>query len=213
MGVGVDAVDDQRIPFDLWPARSLPALAVVDRVVLVLAGFDLAAEISPEGRRLRIVPIARPVEITREYSVPRQRQTAFNAYLADLPSEKVRRLGMRTEVSAPWEEHERLRAVIRGVESDQGPAVSAPGPRSGKQQGRTFTLKIESQPVDRVIDKLGGQLGLTVQWVSEPPQGSVGLVSCDVREADLDELLKAVLSPAGLTFERQNDKITIRPSP
>lgn len=211
--VGASVSDEQRVPLDLWTARSLPPLAVVDRVVLVLAGFDLTAEISPDGKRLRVTPTARPIEITRQYAVPRARQAAFDAAVAELPSDKVRQLGSKTEVAARWEDHERLRTAIRGASADEPPVRKAAKGRGGAQRSPKFTLKISNQPVDRVIEQIAGQTGLTVEWTSPPPQSPKGLVSCDVREVELDELLGAILAPIGLSAEREKDKVTIRNAP
>jgi hypothetical protein len=205
--VGATVVDDERIAFDLWLGRAAPAMPVVDRVLLVLAGFDLAAEISADGQTLRVVPISRPVEITREYSVPRKGREAFNSALSGMAADKIKRRATRIEVSARWEDHERLRAAIRGTTIEPAP------PQGGKKSSQTFTLKIENQPVDRVVDQLAGQLGLTVEWTGKRPEGAAALVSCDVREVNLDGLLKAVLTPAHLTFERHGDHVAVRPAP
>lgn len=64
-------VDGELVPHDLWPARELPPLALVDRVVLVLAGFDLTCEISPDGKTCRVVPIQYPRQIAGDGSPSR----------------------------------------------------------------------------------------------------------------------------------------------
>ncbi len=54
---GIELVDDKLVAHDLWQARELPPMALVDRVVLILAGFDLTCEISSDGKTWRGVPI------------------------------------------------------------------------------------------------------------------------------------------------------------
>jgi len=61
--VGAELVNSEVVPHDLWPARELPPLALVDRVVLVLAGFDLTCDLSPNGRSCRVVPIKYPLPV------------------------------------------------------------------------------------------------------------------------------------------------------
>jgi hypothetical protein len=77
-----------------------------------------------------------------------------------------------------------------------------------------FTLKIDNQPAGRVLDQLARQLQLEVEWDAaleqSPALGREANVSCDVRDADLDELFAAVLTPAGLVFERDGKKVSIR---
>jgi hypothetical protein len=90
-----------------------------------------------------------------------------------------------------------------------------PRPRAATTKTlQRFTLKIENQPAGRVIDQLARQLQLEVTWDAalqqNPTLGREANVSCDVREADLDALLTAVLSPAGLAFERDGKRVSIR---
>ena len=90
-----------------------------------------------------------------------------------------------------------------------------PQPRStAKTTVQRFTLKIDNQPAGRVIDQLARQLQLEVVWDTAieqtPALGREANVSCDVREADLDQLLTAVLTPAGLAYEREGKKVGIR---
>lgn len=54
---GIELVDVERIPHDLWPAAELPALSLVDRLSLILGQFDLTFELAQGGRMLRIVPL------------------------------------------------------------------------------------------------------------------------------------------------------------
>ncbi|MCH7750995.1 MAG: STN domain-containing protein [Planctomycetes bacterium] len=58
---GIELVDDKLVAHDLWQARELPPMALVDRAVLILAGFDLTCEISPDGKTCRVVPIEYPL--------------------------------------------------------------------------------------------------------------------------------------------------------
>jgi len=65
-----------QVPHDLWPARQLPPLALVDRSLLALYGFDLTLQIDADGKRCRIIPIKRPLDITRQVSIPSDRRSA-----------------------------------------------------------------------------------------------------------------------------------------
>jgi hypothetical protein len=210
---GARVIDDQLVPHDLLPGRSLPAISVLDRVVLLLASFDLACDISADGGQLRVVPMERPVHVTRSYTISRARSPAVEAILNELPLAKVERTGPRITLSARLEDHERLQSAIRGESGEPvaRPARQQPSATHGPQR---FTLKIENQPVGRVIDQLAQQLQLEVAWDAEleknPAAGRDARVSCEVREADLDGLLAAVLKPAGLAFDRDGRTVAIR---
>ncbi len=211
--VGAQVVDDHLIPHDLWPSRSLPPMSALDRVVLLLSGFDLTCQISSDGRKLRIVPIERPVQITRTYTVGRARRAEVDAAIAEMPRAKVERRGQGgLTLSASLESHERVQAVMRGQSARQ--ASQPVQPPAATEDSKRFTVKIENQPAGRIIDQLARQLQLEVEWDAalrqSPADGQEAIVSCDVRNADLDELLTAVLSPAGLGFERDGEKLKIR---
>jgi hypothetical protein len=203
------------VPLDLWPARSLPPMPVVDRVILLLSGFDLTCEISADGRRLNIVPIKRPVQIRREYSVPAARTADVNRVLTAMPAAKTERHGQRMTVFASIEEHEQLTAALRGrpqpANHAKPPSTDHPATQLSNQR---FTLRIENKPVGAVIDHLAKQLDLEVTWdpalQAGPKTRRDAFVSCEVREANIDGLLKAILSPAKLAFQRDGRRVAIR---
>jgi len=205
--MGVALIGEEQVPHDLWPARSTPPLAALDRVLLILAGFDLTCELSPSGNELRVISIKRPVEITRLYPARQKRIAAFEQTLSTFPPQSVRERGEQLEISARWEDHQRLRAAIH-PSSPQRQPVGKPA----DLQTKRFTLKIEKQPVDRVVDQLARQLNLNVVWSSNPPRGEQAIISCDVRQVDLDGLLDAILAPAGFASARDGQTVTIRPA-
>jgi hypothetical protein len=101
------------------------------------------------------------------------------------------------------------------------PQVAAPTkqvrPTPGMKQKakQLFTLRVQQQPVGKVIDQLGRQLHLDVK-LDEAAIKAAGRslderVSFEVKDADLEELLEAVLKPAGLTFRRDGQHLTITP--
>jgi len=58
---GLQLIGSAQIAHDLWPEQSLPPLALVDRLVLLLAGFDLTCKIASDGKSCEVVPISRPL--------------------------------------------------------------------------------------------------------------------------------------------------------
>lgn len=156
----VELNGEEKIPHDLWRARELPPLALVDRVVLVLVGFDLTCQISRDGKSCSVVPIKH--------------------------------------------------SVIPGRSLAAIPLPSSPRPQATEQ---VYSLKLLNQPLGNVVDQLARQLQLQVIWDEElsASQRSVQnrLVSCDVQNADLDELLTSILEPAGLRHQRDGQVLKI----
>jgi hypothetical protein len=79
----MELVGGELVPHDLWPARKLPPLALVDRVMLVLAGFDLTCEISPDGKTCRVVPIEYPLPDAGDDARPRLSDSSQRKSSAD----------------------------------------------------------------------------------------------------------------------------------
>jgi hypothetical protein len=85
--------------------------------------------------------------------------------------------------------------------------------KSSALDDRRFTLTIENKPLAPVLNQLAAQLNLQLEWDAEIPDSESGrnaLVSCQVNKTDLNGLLKALLEPVGLTFEREESRISIR---
>ena len=155
------------VPHDLWPACELPSLALVDRVVLLLAGFDLTCEISPDGKVCHVVPI--------EFPLPNREHNSL----------------LDTNRSTPLNSRTKTR--------------------------KQFSLRLENKPVGHVMEQLAQQLKLELDWdeasLTARNRSRETLVSCQVTNADLDDLLQAILGPAGLEFTRVGQKIAIRGVP
>jgi hypothetical protein len=55
---GLELVGLDQVPHDLWAAADLPPLALVDRLTLIAAQFDLDFQIATGGTRLELVPVS-----------------------------------------------------------------------------------------------------------------------------------------------------------
>ncbi len=54
---GATLENAEQIPHDLWPAYDLPAMPLIERLTLVLAGFGLTFQVSEDGSQVRILEI------------------------------------------------------------------------------------------------------------------------------------------------------------
>ncbi len=204
----IELSNGEAIPHDLWNAKKLPPTPLVDRVVLLLAGFDLTCDLS--NNKCRVVPVSRPVEITRRYDVGNRLADLRNAFKQD-PTVRILQSGKQATITARSEDHDRAKDILNGSASAKRP--SRQPTKQNSQQ--VFSLKLENQPVGNVIDQLASQLGLEVVWSvrlrNRTPDPRTSLVSCDVQNGDLSALLAAVLGPAGLKFELEGQKLEIIP--
>jgi hypothetical protein len=215
----------ERIPHDLWPAGELPPLPLVDRLTLILDQFDTTFRISPDGRGFELVPIIEPVELVHRYVVAGDSEQ-IAARLRELnPAVTIEHESGEVVITGREEDHETIRRLLAGQ--------STPGPPSGPNREATgnasrsgaarrgaearYTLTVQNETLARVLAELESRLGLTFQWrladagLQEASQTK--LVSFDVRQASLDELLRSVLGPAGLEFQRNGQAVEIRTIP
>ena len=199
----------ERIPHDLWAAGELPAIAFSDQLTVLLIGFDLTFDIRPAERTLEIVPLEE-VTIEREYQLPVQSSDAIEPLRQVLKEAKSHRLEATTLiVDARIEQHEQLAELLRGS------SAAAPAGRSAQQTKKVYTLRVEEQPVGAVLKELAARLGWSIEIDGEAIRAA-GLsidrrVSFTVEDSDEDELLTAVLRPAGLDYRREDKRLHIVP--
>ncbi len=208
MSAGIELDNPEAIPHDLWNAKELPSMSLIDRVVLLLAGFDQTCQISNNGKSCKIVPIERPVLLTREYR-PGNQMREFVQQLQDIAGVSINRSGSNIAVTGRVEDHERIKQLLEG---NTPPKKELPKPK-GRRSAQVFSLRLENQPVGKVIAQLAAQLGLEVVWNSALSADlQTKLVSCDVVDGDLPTLLGAILSPVGLAFELNEKRLEILPA-
>lgn len=157
----------ERIPHDLWPAGSLPPLSVVEQLTILLFGFDLTFELSPNQRVISVVPLPEP-----------DTESHF--------------------------------AALRE------PPHTAPATHNrSKHTRQLYTLRVKEQPVATVL----GELSRRLKWEFQVDHQAIQAagrslqerVSFAVEDVEQEDLLKALLYPAGLDFRRAGERITIVP--
>ena len=199
-----------RIPHDLWAAADVPPANFIDRLTLIAGQFDLTFHFADDGLSVQLVEM--PESPTIEHSYPLRggiaaRGKEIEKKLTEaLPSAKI-------EAAAD-------KLVVRGRAEDQDYVETYLSGRPAKQTTVTGEKKVYElttvMPVGRLIKTLGKKLDLEIR-IDEEGIKAAGLsltteVNVNVKNATADELLKAVLTPAGLTFDRHGKAIEIRPA-
>ena len=200
----------EQVPHDLWAGADLPPLSLVDRLLLVAVQFDLTLKLSPDGRGVTLVPIPDDVAIVREYPGGRQAHQLAAKWAALAPDCEIEVAGERIVVRGLLEDHERI--------SGAGRPSARPGPRKVKpdRAKKRWTVRGAKGPMDRVLEQLAAKLQVEVR-IDRQALAEAGIspsveVSFSVREATLDELLRAAVEPAGCTFRRQGSVVEVFPA-
>ncbi|MGD0383049.1 MAG: STN domain-containing protein [Thermoguttaceae bacterium] len=207
-GIRIEALD--QIPHDLWAAADLPPLELIERITLIAGQYDLTFQVSADGNRLTLLPVPEHVELVRTYPAGRQAQATAKNYAALAPQAQIQIKGDKIVVVGMIEDHQRISAPHRPAERNT--AKSADTDFTLKQ----YTLTIVEQPIGPLLEQLGPQLNLELKIDDNAiRQAGVSLdqrVSFSVKDATVDELLRAALQQTGLKFVRRGNVVQIEPS-
>jgi pyruvate/2-oxoglutarate dehydrogenase complex dihydrolipoamide acyltransferase (E2) component len=111
------------------------------------------------------------------------------------------------------------RIVVRGTAEEHAAITSKekPKPKPADPAGATqvYTLKVNGEPLNKVLPALARQLKLELAVDEEAIKAS-GIaydrrVTFEVKEASLKELLEAVFKDTKLTWHVENGKLTVVP--
>jgi hypothetical protein len=194
----------ERIPHDLWPAADLPPLDLTERLTLLLSGFRLTFAWSADGAGVTIVDVDPSASFERSY--PGAPATAAAALSRRFPEASIQRDARGLEVDAPCLVH---LAVERHLRDAVVRAAPPPPPRPVAGAKTLYTLRLENKPAGALVAKVAE----TNQWklsVSPDARGALKrLISLDVKEVTLDELMTKALDPVGLSWREAEGRLEI----
>jgi hypothetical protein len=201
-------LNSERIPHDLWSAGELPELTAAEQLTVLLMGFNLTFKPHPRERGLEILPLEK-VAIERRYRLPDQFPDPTLLLQQELPLAVTRVEGRSILVDGRLEDHERLAELLSGRMTPRRAKLP-----SGETK-RVYTLRVEEQPVGTVLRQLADQFRWTIE-IDEASIRAAGRsldvrVSFSVDQSSEEDLLKAVLRPAGLDYRREDGRLRIVP--
>jgi hypothetical protein len=204
---GIKLVGAEKIPHDLWPAAELPPLTWIDRLTLLAAQFDLTFRIEQGGKQVELVKIPDRVALARTYQAGAEARTIAGRWARALPGARVTARENTVRLEGLLEDHEYVERRFRGAPTRKTTVTA------GKE---VYQLSVEDAALDKVIDQLGDRLSLDVAWdrdaIDRRGIAVDQLISVQIKDANLDELLTAVLRGTRLTFRRAERNVTIYPA-
>ena len=178
---GVVCTGVERIPHDLWAAQQLPPLDLLQQLTIVLAGFDLSVALDSRGQA-QVVPMPEQAAITQNYKLSDAQWARWPHWSTSLTGVVTQRAGSQLSLTGRIEDHRQLASWLQGQT-----AAPVPATQRGEQR---YTLTVQNQPRERVLDSLTRQLDLELQWDGVGEVDRSQRVSLQLQNATLDELLR-----------------------
>ncbi len=199
-------INPEAIPHDLWRAGLLADATAVEILSLILFQFDLTFAWTDNGE-IEIVPAPERAALTESYSLPSAQLEAIQERFAkEFPAADWNARGSRRiEVTGPMELHDAIREWRTG---SGGKNAST---RVGWKQ-RRFTLRVQQNPLDEVLKYLqqaGIPLEFDLEKLKEQGVDTSQRISFDIKEADADELAKALCGPQRIPYKVTDGGIQI----
>jgi hypothetical protein len=204
----------EQVPHDLWAFGDLPALSLIDRLSLVAIQFDLTFRV--EGGAIVLVPIPEDVAIARAYPGGSDPEALAQKWAALIPESEVRAEGAKVVVRGPIEDHERIASPQPQSPPRAKTASQTAGARKVTKKETTYTVNSAKGPMGRLLTELTGKLGLELR-IDEKALEQAGIslnqeVSFQVKDAKVEELLRAVVAPAGCDVRLRGKVVEVFPA-
>jgi hypothetical protein len=106
--------------------------------------------------------------------------------------------------------------LANGEDTGDEEMPSEPTAKKSANTKQVFSLRVKEKPVGPVLQelarRLNWQLEIDEAAIAAAGQSLDARVSMAVENVDQDELLEALLEPAGLVYERSGDQVKIGPA-
>jgi hypothetical protein len=208
----------ERIPHDLWAAADLPPATAIERLSLVLAGYDLtfavdAARNNGASATLRLVTMPATAVLTRSYAIAAANDALVASLKKKCPDAELRQEGGKLIVVGRAEDHAAIDDAIKGKTAKTATKKALP-----KLSNVRTTLTAKNQPVGQLLRDTARQPELSLDLVIDDEAIAAAglsldkLVTVELKLASVAEVLTAITKPAGLTFELRGRTVRIKPA-
>jgi len=197
--LGLKITNPESIPFDQWDTGQLAALPFAYRTTILLAGFSKTFQLTNEST---FIIIDYPQQATYR-TVVKQKVSSQNAnqLRKQFPTLEINSSDSGLTVAGRWEEvHQLERLLSNGKTKTTKPATIGM---------KVYTLTVENQPVQAIIQAIAQQEKLTVQVSAKAQELWTKRVSLEAIKLSLSQLLTDVTTKAMLKFEIEGNILSI----
>src|SRR5262245_30573367 len=213
----IDGLD--LVPHDLWGGAVLPEAGAAEAFSLVLIQFDLTFAWIDHGKGVRIEHLPERVAVERVHppSSGMSASAALDKWKEKLPDLDARIEKGKIVVTGTLEVHELVDRLRRGGSLPEKTA-SREGPPLKPLKFERYTLKMKNTPASALLKELGtpARGKLVFEFDSERFKAAGidlnKLVSFEVKNATIEELLKATFEPLHVEFEIVDRTVKLKPA-
>lgn len=197
-GLQVRGID--RIPHDVWPEMHLPPLSVVQRLALLLAGFDLTVDLRDGGTVIEIVALPDDARFTKTYQAKTGASRAAGQLRKDFPLANVTVASQRVQVDGTAAVHRAAAQLL---------TRSRPTGRTVTNPKRVYTFNVENKRGGDIVRYLAQQWNLTPEIDPAADPALEKLISLSVKDATQDEVLTSTLQQLGLQHTLNGKRLVV----
>ncbi len=193
---------DSPAPHDLWPAGRLPKTPRCRQLTLLLAGFGLTYRLDQPV--LSTQPLPQHATLQANYPLPAAKAARLQELETQLAGSRTAVRNGRLWIDGPWEDHLVAQRWVGGRR-----AKSRTTRPSGKPIA-TYDLRTV-ETAGRLIQAIGQRLQITVRIDPACGERLDQRVDLQTEGATRDELIQAILEPAGLAPRWEGNVLIVVP--
>lgn len=207
--IEIDGLD--RIPHDLWAAGSLPQVAAVEALSVLLVQFGSTFEFVSGRAAVRIVPIPERVFIERSYPVLANSPVILDAARKKFADVEIEQAGAKL--------------IVRGTVEQQGEIAVWLRPRNEKTskppektlRERTFVLIQRKNVSLGDVIKSFTDYGVKIEYApAQFAEAGISLdqkIDIDKRDISAEKLFRELFEPLGIEVTIDDDTVRLKPKP
>jgi hypothetical protein len=193
---------DEQIPHDLWPAAECATMAWIERLSLLLAGFELTFKIDAKSSTLTLTPFPQRVSIARTFAKPALSDTRFAELSQRFPQLNLKREKGSLRVEGSVEDIEAIEREISQPRTVKGPV---------KTQD-LYDLRIQGKELARVVREIAESQGLELEIAADVPADKLkAIIDLNLKDVTLEKLFQEVAGSVELKAKLQGKRIQILP--
>ncbi len=188
---------------------SLPPLTLAERLTLFFAGFQMSYRVDDQGNIL-LTKLPSAVAVERQY---RLRDSGLVDRLRTMfPQADIEVAGDTLVVRSTVEDQNEIRKIVNGENPESADTTAADVDTATVDlEQKRFRLRVVNREFQPLLNELARTLDLKLEISDDVLVDEQQLISIEVQDATIDELMKAVLKPVDLIHERNGKTLRIRP--